>query len=137
MGAGVYPVVWCLGTSSLAICKGTTLAYRNGTALWYTPTFTSGDAVALDFRKRVELAREAADADDMDEFMSGPLPEAASEAVGDDDPIVCCPKCNHEFPESEGLYESEGSEPPPVADVAAEPDDMDADDFSGFSVGGR
>lgn len=110
-----------------------------GTGATYWPTtLTSVGIVALDFRKRVQAARDDADAEDMDDAMSGPaVPEEGESA---DDPIVCCPKCRTEFPVSEGLYEESSKDPgpPSPADMVDDspPDPME-DDFQGFTVGGR
>lgn len=88
--------------------------------------------MALDFRKRVEEARAQADAEDMDSGYAGPE-SPAPEEMGDD-PIVCCPKCQHEFPESEGLYADEemGESPPPPP---LPEDDMGEDTPAGFTFG--
>lgn len=88
----------------------------------------------LDFWKRaLERARDAADGEDIDAAMA---PEGA-EALAPEDPVHCCPKCGHEFPESEedaaAYGEGDDAAPPPPALS----DDLGDSEPDGFTYGRR
>ena len=78
----------------------------------------------LDFRPKVDAAREAVDADDMAEGMAGP------ESVEEAEPMLCCPECQAEFPLSQGIPQNKpsGAMPPEEEEPEGE--------FSGFQLRG-
>lgn len=94
----------------------------------------------LDFRKARDAEIAADDERDMDDAMSDPPSDEAPvtapvEAVPGDE-VLCCPKCQHEFPAIEGVYEEDAPAPDaPVVEPVT--DDLGADDFDGFTMGGR